>query len=1052
MVERKTIDDCQELDRFVAALEDAYRERGQADLLALVPQPNHSQYFDIVPELIRVDIEMRTAHGSRMPLEFYEQHFPVIFGRSEDVAAIAFEDYRQRQQAGEPVNACEYRQRWNVDTRGWPQPQSQLLSTAADDERLEVTNASPLVSPDAWPAIGQTFLGFELIALLGRGAFAQVYLARQGELADRPVALKVARRVGDEPQLLAQLQHTNIVPIYSVHSAGPLEAVCMPYYGGVTLAEVLRHIGRGEQTPDSGRALVDTVLAHQQSTLRTEAQALARPAFGAAATTDHQPETLAGAATSLQTLSGLSFVEAVLWIGAGLAQGLSHAHERGILHGDLKPANVLLANDGQPMLLDFNLSHDRKRTSSVSQAHAGGTLPYMSPEALRAYQTGVAEGDERSDIYSLGLILYELLSCQYPFRVCKGETEQVLIEALADRRQPIARLRKLNRSVTPAMEAIVLRCLQYDPKHRYRSARQLHEDLQRQLDNRTLRYTREPSLVERGQKWLRRHPRIASSSGVATVAAVVIAIIGSVLLVRSGRLATLEARERLVALEHSVQSAQILFLDALDDRPDQQPSLEKTLTQALAYFDKPSDGQYLSRLSPEELRRARAARAEAMFLQAAELSRQAELSTEEAECKVLWTRALDSNRRASELLEVDARPVTALASQAALLSEHLELPPRLGKPTGTLPPNRQLGERVPASAHQLGWSAALLTAQRRYREARPQWESATRAEPRNVWTWYGLGHCYERLGEHALAAECYSACIALAPEQMQWYFRRGLAHLHENLPALAREDFTTVLDHDPQHTDARINRALASLALDAPAQAIEDLSQAIAEGNHSARVFLMRAQARERAGDSSGAQADREAGFSRPADDEHGWTAQGVLRAQSDPRAALQDFDKALRINPSFLPALESKAHVLAEQLDDSAGAIRVLDEAIGRHPEESVILAAKGVLLARQGRTEDAKALAEKALAIDSSASILYQVATLYALVSREEQEASERAFALLTAALRAGFGADLLADDRDLDPLRNDPRFERLSSAMQTLTAAPEEAIGNNESAGGR
>ncbi|MGN6544650.1 MAG: tetratricopeptide repeat protein [Aureliella sp.] len=531
------------------------------------------------------------------------------------------------------------------------------------------------------------------------------------------------------------------------------------------------------------------------------------------------------------------------------------------------------------------------------------------------------------------------------------------------------------------------------------------------------------------------------------MAAVLIAIIGSVLLVRSGRLATLEARERLVALEHSVQSAQILFLDALDDRSDQQPVLEKTLTQALGYFDKPSDGQYLSRLAPEELRRARAARAEAMFLQAAEFSRQAELRTEEAERKVLWTQALDSNRRASELLDMDARPVTALASQAALLSERLELSERLDDRTSALQP----ADRVPASAHQFGWSAALLTAQRRYREARPQWESATRAEPRNMWTWYGLGHCYERLGQHGLAAECFSACIALAPEQTQWYFRRGLAHLHQNLPALAREDFTTVIERDPQHTDARVNRALASLALDAPAQAIEDLSQAIAQGNHSARVFLMRSQAREQAGDNSGAQADRQAGFSRPADDEQGWTAQGVLRAQSDPRAALQDFDAALRINPSFLPALESKAHVLAEQLDDTDAAIRVLDEAISRHPEESVILAAKGVLLARQGRIGAAKALAEKALAIDSSASILYQTATLYALVSREEKEASERAFALLTAALRAGFGAELLADDRDLDPLRNDRRFERLSSAMQTLTAASDEASGNNESAGG-
>ncbi len=226
-------------------------------------------------------------------------------------------------------------------------------------------------------------------------------------------------------------------------------------------------------------------------------------------------------ATCLQTLAGLSFVEAVLWIGARLADGLAHAHERGILHRDLKPANVLLANDGQPMLLDFNLSQDRKRTSSVKQAHIGGTLPYMSPESLRAFQTSMPGGDERSDLYSLGLVLYELLTGQYPFPIRHGEVEQVLVDTLADRRQPIKSLRELNPAVTPAAEAIVLRCLQCDPTRRYASARQVQEDLQRQLDHRPLRHTREPSLVERGRKWLRRHPRVASGSGVAAIAAAV---------------------------------------------------------------------------------------------------------------------------------------------------------------------------------------------------------------------------------------------------------------------------------------------------------------------------------------------------------------------------------------------------------------------------------------------------------------------------------------------------------------------------------------------------
>src|SRR4051812_24413764 len=97
------------------------------------------------------------------------------------------------------------------------------------------------------PSVGADFLGFHLIAELGRGAFSRVYLARQADLAHRSVALKISPVFG-EPQLLAQLQHTNIVPVYSVHAAGPLQAVCMPYFGPTTLADVLKDM-RGRSGP-----------------------------------------------------------------------------------------------------------------------------------------------------------------------------------------------------------------------------------------------------------------------------------------------------------------------------------------------------------------------------------------------------------------------------------------------------------------------------------------------------------------------------------------------------------------------------------------------------------------------------------------------------------------------------------------------------------------------------------------------------------------------------------------------------------------------------------
>ena len=107
---------------------------------------------------------------------------------------------------------------------------------------------------------------------------------------------------------------------------------------------------------------------------------------------------------TLKYLEGLTYVQAVLWVGSRLASGLAHAHERRILHLDLKPANILLTDEGQPMLLDFNLSMDLKWRSS--HGGVGGTVPYMSPEHLEAFHGEPRTLDGRSDIYSLGIILF----------------------------------------------------------------------------------------------------------------------------------------------------------------------------------------------------------------------------------------------------------------------------------------------------------------------------------------------------------------------------------------------------------------------------------------------------------------------------------------------------------------------------------------------------------------------------------------------------------------------------------------------------------------------
>src|SRR5262249_8683608 len=151
--------------------------------------------------------------------------------------------------------------------------------------------------------------------------------------------------------------------------------------------------------PDSGQALVDT-LASRRSKLETKASSKRDERDGEQAARPVPPDVV------IRTLARYSYPEAVLWIGARLADALAHAHDRGILHRDIKPANVLLTDDGQPMLLDFNLAADAARAGP----RVGGTPAYMAPEQLRQVCGEAAGVDARSDLFSLGVVLFEMLT------------------------------------------------------------------------------------------------------------------------------------------------------------------------------------------------------------------------------------------------------------------------------------------------------------------------------------------------------------------------------------------------------------------------------------------------------------------------------------------------------------------------------------------------------------------------------------------------------------------------------------------------------------------
>jgi len=894
------------------------------------------------------------------------------------------------------------------------------------------------------PGAGADFFGFKILAEIGRGAFGRVYLARQRDLASRFVALKVSPYILDESQTLAQLQHTNIVPIYSVHRASPYQAVCMPYLGSTTLADLLKNWQERESLPESGKELVSTLWNRKNLTRQmTETNGSDQPPR--IPCPELATEVPAGCATLpsvgqpqgtaiLEMLQGLSFVQAVLWIASRLADGLGHAHERGILHRDLKPANVLLTDEGQPMLLDFSVAEDTKlRREAITAGQLGGTLSYMAPEHLEAFQGAKRTVDARSDLYALGVMLYEMLTRRPPFALPNGSLKDVLPQITADRQAPPPRLRCFNKAISPAVESIVRHCLEPDPARRYQSAQELREDVERHRANLPLKYAPEPALRERTRKWARRHPRLASLTTVALLTNLVLCGIVGWALLRGQRLAQLEAQETLNRFRENARTVQFLLNARSLDRDQLDEGIELG-RQALANYQVLGNATWQEQPALRHLSVANQAKLRTelqdllLLLARANLLRAAARDATSKE-KQLGT-ARDLNNLAEALAE------DAAVSQA-LLAQRAELLKLLGQPEEAARLHRR-AEQTPLRTprdHYLAGSERL--AQGRYREALPLLLVAAEAEPQNFWARLVLGLCYDALAQDQEARACYTTSIALWPESPWAYFNRGLVYLRQNDFQSAAADFNRVVGLRPEFAEVYMNRALAWQGLKDFRAAIDDLTRAQELGAPYTRIYFMRARARELAGDKAGAQQDFAAGLRLQPSDEKSWLARGIARLSSDLPGALADFENAARLNPRSLAALQNQAHVLS-RLGRNEQALRVLDRVIELYPDYVPARAGRGVLRARLQQRKAAHEDADEALARDFGPATQYQVAGIFALTSRQVPADRSEALRYLSSALRKGFGFELQEQDKDLDPIRDRPEFRQLVSAARALQAA--------------
>ncbi len=364
------------------------------------PADVRSQKRDLLAEQ-----QKDSAADQPCPVDHYLERWPADPNTDPDAASLLVSEIFQRRDRGERPSLDEYAERFpeHLPALGNLIRREDLIRSLGGRRRGH--NRLPRL-----PEVGEEIFGFRLRQPLGRGAFARVYLAEQPDLASRPVVLKISATEGCEHETLARLQHTNIVPIFSVHEdkkAG-LRAVCMPYFGGATLSSIMENLWAKTGPPTRGCQLVEALEAVGSAAPKDTSE----DSGGGERLEPPTPDPPAESQTTLTILRSLGYYRAVAWIAAQLAEGLHHAHQRGILHRDVKPSNILISSEGQPLLLDFNVAHEVE--SDLSHAVLGGTVAYAAPEHLVALRDCtldlIRRVDRRSDIYSLGLVLAEMVT------------------------------------------------------------------------------------------------------------------------------------------------------------------------------------------------------------------------------------------------------------------------------------------------------------------------------------------------------------------------------------------------------------------------------------------------------------------------------------------------------------------------------------------------------------------------------------------------------------------------------------------------------------------
>ncbi len=556
---------------------------------------------------------------------------PTSSARATDpILADLVEQFLERLQAGEALDPTGFAAAHPEHAEPLRQllPALEMMAALSHSAARAGTAVAP-AADIAGPGLG--VLGdFHILREVGRGGMGIVYEAEQLSLRRR-VALKVLpfaaaldprqlQRFKSEAQATALLHHTNIVPVHAVGAERGVHYYAMQFIEGRTLADVItsermkdeggrtseRMKDEGERMKTENTAASDrsgsSFILHPSSfppaaadqsgssfilppssfppaaSDRSGSSFILHPSsFPAGSSFILHPSSFPPASTT--STRNRAYFRNAARLGMEAAEALEHAHQEGIIHRDIKPANLMVDAKGHLWVTDFGLARLKSDSGLTVSGDLLGTLRYMSPEQASGKRVVI---DGRTDIYSLGVTLYELLTLEPAF---EGPDRQELLRRIADEepRPP----RQLDASIPRDLETILLRAIAKEPDGRYQMAQELADDLRRFLDDKPIRAKR-PTVREHLVKWSRRHKTVVRAALVVLILATA-GLAASIVLIARERAEAVRQRDSALTQLNAANAART----AEDQAREQAEAVSRFLVDAFRRPDPDQDGREL---------------------------------------------------------------------------------------------------------------------------------------------------------------------------------------------------------------------------------------------------------------------------------------------------------------------------------------------------------------------------------------------------------------------------------------------------------------------------